>query len=338
MNRKTVLSTVCAASVLGAALAAAHGFVLINPPRKWFQGISGGANDLPVAFLVNSAGEESVGDADNGVTAVRNALEEWENEVSSNLFATGTTPSNAIGLDGANIVSFNDPGKIVRNAIAVTIVGWYDDGQSETLNGIDFGRYLETDMSFSKRLTFTTAALGSCSGSYDIEAVATHEAGHALGLGHSASGAALMFASVSACEFKRIHQDDSDGINTIYTPGFGGGTPCTPSEARLAGHSCSSPSNGPNCLVVTITVTDDCGNGVSGAPVTVQLDGQEAGDLLTGTASTDGSGSVSFGLRCRDASSTTYISTVTAIGGSLPWSAGDPDNTADVTTTCVITR
>ena len=335
MTRKTILSTMCAAAVLAAGLAAAHGFVLINPPRKWFQGLSGGPNDLPVAFLVNSGGEESVNDADHGVSAIQSAIQEWEGELSgTNLFNAGTTNSNAMSRDGVNVISFNDPAKIVRNAIAVTLVGWYNSGQTETVNGINFARYEETDMSFSKRLTFTTAAIGSCSGDYDIQATATHEAGHALGLDHSAAGAALMYPSVSACDFKRIAQDDSDGINTIYNPGFGGGTPCTPTESRLTGHSCSTPSKGRNCLVIAVTVTNDCGDAVSGATVTVQLSGHEAGDVLTGSAATDASGSVSFALRCRDASSSTYDSTIVSITGGPSWSASDPDNTASTTITC----
>lgn len=303
----------------------AFGFELLNPARKWFQGINGGPNDLPVQILVNNGGEESVNDGDHGVTACRNAIAAWNAEVQGNLVGTGTTSSNAVGNDGVNVVSFNDPAKIVRNAIAVTLVGYYDSGQSETVNGIDFGRYLDSDTSFSKRLTFTTQAIGSCSDSYDIQATQTHETGHALGLGHSSVTSALMYPSVSSCTFKRIAADDHDGINTIYTPGFGGGTGCTPSESRLGSLSCSAPSSGPNCMVVAASVVDDCGNGVSGASVTIQLSGNN-GDVLTGTASTNGSGAVSFGLRCRDAQSTNYLVQVTAISASPAWDSSDQAN------------
>ena len=131
MTRKNILSAICAGAVIGATIAAANGFVLINPPRKWFQGEGGAGNDLPVLFLVNQNGESSVADADNGVTAVRNALEEWEDELSgTNPFSTGTTSSNANGLDGSNVVSSNDPGRTDRNANAVTLVISYDTSQT----------------------------------------------------------------------------------------------------------------------------------------------------------------------------------------------------------------
>jgi hypothetical protein len=76
---------------------------------------------------------------------------------------------------------------------------------------------------------------------------------------------------------------------------------------------------------VAVSVVDDCGDGVANAAVTVQLRGN-TGDVLTGTASTDGSGAVSFALRCRDAASTNYVTTVTAISASPAWDSGDPAN------------
>jgi len=322
---------VIALGLLGAIAAAAglasttEGFVLLNPGRKWFQGINGGPNDLPVLYRVNSGGESSVGDADNGVTAVRNSLTRWNSEVQVNIFSTTTTSSNAIGNDGQNVVSFNDPGRIVRNSIAVTLVGYYNSGQIETINGIQFRRYIDADISFSNKLDFTTQAVGNCSGEYDIVATGTHEGGHALGLDHSAAGAALMYPSIGACEFKGIATDDHNGVNTIYTPGFSGGGGCTATEARLGSLSCSAPSNGPNCMIVAVSVVDNCGNGVGNASVTVQLAGNN-GEVLTGTAATNASGAVSFGLRCANVASTSYTVTVTNISSTPAWDANDAAN------------
>jgi|GEM_PF-2807511 len=332
MNRKTIIAALSAVTIVGTSSA----FVLLSPARKWFQGPGG---DLPVSLLVYSGGEGSVADGDHGVTAVMDASEWWEDELGgTNLITPGTIGSNTIGRDGLNTVSFEDPARIVRNAIAVTLTGWYDGGQSETTNNIDFARIEESDQSYSKKLKFTTEAIGNCNGEYDIQAVQAHEVGHFLGLDHAASGSALMYPSIPSCTFKRIAADDHNGINTIYNDGFSSGGPCTATESRLTQHSYSVPAHGANCLLITVGVTDDCGSAVSGASVSVRLDGQEGGDVLSGSASTGSDGTVTFSLRCRDASSTTYISTVTGITGGAPWSASDPDNTANVSITCVITR
>lgn len=341
MRPKTILlATLMAFTVLGAVFSSAYAFDLLDPPRKWFQGVGGGPNDLPVTFLINENGEESVADGDNGVTACIEATQWWEDELENtlDLLTLGTTSVNAVGRDGLNVVSFNDPARIVRNALAVSVVGWYDAGQTETVNGIEFGRFEESDVSFSKKYDFTTSAIGNCNKQFDIQAIQAQEIGHSLGLGHSAVSAAVMFGSIGSCVFKTIQPDDHDAINTVYNPDFGGAAPCTPTKALLTEHSCSSPRRGRNCLVITAGVSNDCGNAVSGTSVTVQLVGQEAGDILSGTANTNGSGTVSFGLRCRDAASTTYVSTVMPINGSLPWDPSDPLNTANLTITCEITR
>lgn len=337
--KKLIISATATLTLLAAAVSAAYAFELLNPPRKWFQGVDGGPNDLPVLFLINENGEESVADDDNGVTACMDATQWWEDELKNNadLVTLGTTSLNVVALDGMNITSFNDPARIVRNALAVSVVGWYDGGQSETVNGISFSRYVESDVSFSKKISFTTAAIGGCSKEYDIQAIQAQEIGHSLGLGHSANSATIMYGSIGACVFKTMQPDDHDGINTIYNPGFGGGDPCTPSKAVLTQHSCSNPSRGRNCLVITIGVSDDCGDAVGGASVTVSLVGLEAGDILTGTANTNGSGTVSFALRCRDAASTTYESTVVDILGGPAWDENDPENAANPIE-CVISR
>ena len=144
-----------ALGVLGIAVSSAFAFQLLSPARKWFT------SDLPVTFRVNANGEESVNDADHGVTACRNAIAAWDAEVPGSLVTTTTTSSNAVGNDGQNVVSFNDPARIVRNAIAVTLVGFYNSGQTEVVNGITFRRYLDSDTSFSSRLNFTTQAIGA---------------------------------------------------------------------------------------------------------------------------------------------------------------------------------
>jgi len=60
---------------------------------------------------------------------------------------------------------------------------------------------------------------GSISGGeFDLQGVACHEHGHALGLGHSGTGNATMFASVSAgsTAIRSIESDDKAGVQCVY--------------------------------------------------------------------------------------------------------------------------
>ena len=51
----------------------------------------------------------------------------------------------------------------------------------------------------------------------DLQAVACHEYGHALGLGHSTSGSATMYPSIlSGVNSRSINSDDQNGVKAIY--------------------------------------------------------------------------------------------------------------------------
>lgn len=108
----------------------------------------------------------------------------------------------------------------------------------------------------------------------------------------------------------------------------GGGDPPPPpppgctTDPIVAEHTCGPGAKRNDCLIISIRITCD-GTGLEGATVAVQLDGS-SGDVLTGSATTDSTGAVSFKLRCRQASSSSYTSTVTAING-VSTNVGDPN-------------
>ncbi|MCB1046572.1 MAG: matrixin family metalloprotease [Calditrichaeota bacterium] len=76
---------------------------------------------------------------------------------------------------------------------------------------------IEWNMQIFTNYTWHTGAGVAPSGSYDLQSVVLHELGHALGLGHSGTSSAVMFATLPDGVNKRVLQpDDLDGFEFIY--------------------------------------------------------------------------------------------------------------------------
>jgi hypothetical protein len=215
--------------VLGPAWA--EGFVLLSGPfRKWLS------VDIPpqgVPFVIDDRGEDSVaaseGSSDHGVTQVIAAVLGWNEAASRTIVASPVrTPISTLSLaDGRNSIVFNDPlGVCTGSCLAVTFIGSFDGGRVETTNGITFAAYTEVDITFNATVDWTThAAAGGpgCAGEFNIEAVAAHEMGHALGLGHSSKSSATMYAFAFPCDPSGLPLDPDDvaAIQCAYVNGAG---------------------------------------------------------------------------------------------------------------------
>lgn len=75
---------------------------------------------------------------------------------------------------------------------------------------------------------------------FDVQDTATHELGHALGLGHSDVGGATMgpFGSPGSTSARSLHADDQAGVQFLYGAATEGGpvvTAVVPSESELRG-------------------------------------------------------------------------------------------------------
>lgn len=117
-------------------------------------------------------------------------------------FSAQTTNTN----DGINLVLFRNASS--ESALATTY-SWFSGS-----------RLIDADIVFwDAGFRFFTGSSG-CSGGFYIEDVATHEFGHALGLGHSAIGSATMYPSISTCsqQSRALDADDIAGVRALYPP------------------------------------------------------------------------------------------------------------------------
>lgn len=116
--------------------------------------------------------------------------------------STQTTTTN----DGVNLVLFRNASS--GSAIATTY--WWSSGN----------RILDADIVFwDGAYRFFTGSSG-CSAGFYVEDVATHEFGHALGLGHSQTPTATMYATTSSCNAnnRTLDADDIAGVRALYPP------------------------------------------------------------------------------------------------------------------------
>lgn len=177
---------------------------------------------MPVAYVIHERLANNLSD-DEAARAIRAGYQHWVDVPCSYAESRydGRTEQLGFGAnDGVNITSwYTSEWPMAREAIAVT----------STL--ADFGNgILDSDMVFND-VHFDFATDGS-PGRMDIEAVATHEAGHFFGLGHSADPAATMFPTTGPANLapRSLDTDDVEGLCGLYPtgkpPGIEIGEPC----------------------------------------------------------------------------------------------------------------
>ncbi len=220
-------------------------FVLLNPPRRWF--------DTPQTVIVDQGGMASVTDNDNGVSAATQAVRAWGNMVNS----TTGSPDIALG-DGVSHLVFSDPLNVCKGrCLAATTTGFYDSGQSGTCGGLSVVAITDSDVVFNTRYDYTTTGEpDGCSGEIFLESVTTHEVGHLIGLGHSSVASALMAPSVASCDNKTINFDDRDGRDALYG--------CNLSTDPGPPGQCELGQKGDSCLDGSDCCSGNC-KGKSGA-------------------------------------------------------------------------
>jgi hypothetical protein len=244
--RKTIFRLLAATAFVVLAGQTAHGYVLLNPARRWFN------SDTPRLVRIDNGGVASVTapDPDNGVSACVSAVTSWNG---GGVTVTSSSSANVAYVqgDGISDVIFSDPLHICTGTcLAATLTGYYSTSTTGTCGSLTVDKITDADVSFNLSYNYTTPAQGSCSSEIYLNSVLAHEVGHVIGLGHSNTSSALMYASVAYCSNKVVGTDDLNGRNALYncTLVEGGGGGCSP-----AGSSCDQNS-------------DCCSNSCKGKP------------------------------------------------------------------------
>jgi hypothetical protein len=204
-------------TVLGAVLVTAVGtsaYVLNGP--AW------GVQQVP--YYINPVNADMSEDA--AIAAIQAGAMNWASQSNANIlpYYMGRTTGSSLSRNNKNEVFFRDAS---AGSMAAETYWWYDSSY----------KLVEADiLIYDGGFTFFPGDSG-CSGGVYLQDIATHEFGHALGLGHSDVATATMYPVISWCgmDMRSLDADDLAGIEKLY-PGGASNTP--PSVSILA------PSNG----------------------------------------------------------------------------------------------
>lgn len=225
MTTKTRLTILAACAAL--LPATAFTFVLLSPPRHWAA--------TPVQICVKGPGHVSVADADRGVTATIQAINDTSSLLAGmgwNLTSSGQV-TNAYACsspwvlgDGNPTIAFNEMigGTCGGSCLAATFTGYYN------CSTLDFdGHCVITDSDIETRRNKADRYGGpyyslneACTAGreWNLEAIMVHEVGHQIGLGHTSVTGATMYPSVTSCNNggATIAADDAAGMQALYPP------------------------------------------------------------------------------------------------------------------------
>lgn len=122
----------------------------------------------------------------------------------------GIHPCDPSVHDGMHVILFDDgswPFDDPNNTLAMTTVTY----------GVDSGEIYDADMQINTWQHPISAVEPPQPGSFDLQSILTHEAGHFFGLAHATSTVPIMYAQYQSGH-THLTQDDVDAICAVYPP------------------------------------------------------------------------------------------------------------------------
>ncbi|MGH9406370.1 MAG: matrixin family metalloprotease [Terriglobia bacterium] len=274
----------------------------VNGPvaAKWCNGnLNSGA---PCTYFVNwslgpQPGPSMVAPGGVGyVQAIQAAFNSWHNATLNGQTVVALTISQGVGsaltseqVDCQNVVGFTDPassdfptGTIAFTSIATSFgcpvagpncpTGTPPNTYSCPNSANPAATYtcplpscmIDADIEFNPKDTFSTAS-ATPANDFDLQAIATHEVGHLLGLAHSGLGNAIMFAfgDTGGVPNRTLSTDDVLGIGSVYpSSGFASAAGTLSGAVSLSGsgifgsHVLVIDASSGNAVADTLTNTD----------------------------------------------------------------------------------
>ena len=274
MKRLNVSNRVGAAALLACTAV----FAVSGPAQAYdWQGGKWARNKIPVAYSVANSLSTDVPDR-QALEAIQIGYQAWTQPCSYMVWEyQGRTPNTDWGNgDGINVSSWREDEWDQPEVVL---------GITSTITNFQ-GEIEDADIKFNGR-DHSWAAFGDAPGfdeRVDIASVAAHEAGHALGLGHSAVEGATMWPSTGPGDItnRSLAADDIQGVCEVYPSGgdipdpgtdppppqgdvqFGGDC-----SGALCAHGlfCASDGREEYCSRNCEPVDNDCGEGYYCAPL-----------------------------------------------------------------------
>jgi hypothetical protein len=200
--------------VTSKSLSAVDGSIVAN---KWLS-------SAPIVWTLDPTQGSNVTGSQSLSTVLNNAFGAWASVVPINP-VPGGDPAKAQGFnayDGINFVTTNGkPGDLPVGVLAYTVSFYFDSLTTDEFNRTTTfpGQILEADTEFSSAFQFSTNT-GATAGRVDLQSIATHEAGHFLGMDHATNVSSTMFWQTPPgfINQRNLSSDDIAGISTVYPP------------------------------------------------------------------------------------------------------------------------